>query len=401
MFGSNAWGRVLGRLARVPVIVAHEHWSSMPRHEIAIDRHLYRLSDRILVASMASKRVVMEAEGIPSRWITPVYNGVDTREFAPVGDRREARRQLGLPEEGVLVGTLGRLTPDKGGQDDLLHGMLGLVSAGCDARLLIVGDGPLRAGLEQLSRDLGLEERVIFTGQRSGPDVPRLLGAMDIFVLPSHREALPIALLEAMSMGLPVVATRVGGIPEIVKDNSNGLLVAPGSPSSIQDALLTLAMDPVLPERLGKAARAHVEAEFTLETMTRRVERIYEELAEQKMKPRRASRAWAGQIPGAGRRQSRARALRQVHRHEGIASRLKVGLAAVAMAGGLLLGAAASLRRGHEPAPGRSDRPVRPPRYLPLARLGDACLPGSRVRGPVEHPCPVSWHAPSCALQVS
>jgi glycosyltransferase involved in cell wall biosynthesis len=285
MFGSNSWGRVLGRLAGVPVIVAHEHWSSKPSHEIVVDRLLYRLSDRILVASKASKQVVMQLEGIPGHGITPVYNGVDTAEFALTTSegRLEARMEIGLPPTGLLVGTLGRLSPDKGGQDDLLRAVKGLVSGGCDVRLLVVGDGPLRPRLEQLTAELGIGERVLFAGQRSGPEVPRLLGAMDIFVLPSHKEALPIALLEAMATGLPVVATRVGGVPEIVEDGENGILVPPAAPEAIEGALRTLARDTAMAERLGRAARAHIEAEFTLDRMTRRVEGIYEELARRKI----------------------------------------------------------------------------------------------------------------------
>src|SRR4051794_14036964 len=99
LFGSNTWGRLLGRLAGTPVIIAHEHWSSKSRHEIILDRLLYRLSNRIFVASRASKRVVMDVEGIPSRYISVVYNGVNTQEFAPPdGRQREAARcEMGLP----------------------------------------------------------------------------------------------------------------------------------------------------------------------------------------------------------------------------------------------------------------------------------------------------------------
>jgi glycosyltransferase involved in cell wall biosynthesis len=279
LFGSNTWGRLLGKLAGVPVIITHEHWSSKPRHEVVIDRLLYRLSDRILVASKASKQVVMQVEKIPARHITVAYNGVDTRAFAPLEEREVARRDLGLEAGSFVVGTLGRLTPDKGGQDDLVRAVAGMARKGCAIRLLVVGDGPLRPELERLSAELGLGDKAIFTGTRTGPDVGMVLGCMDVFVLPSHREALPIALLEAMSVGVPVVSTRVGGIPEILEDGINGLLVPAGQPMALQASIQCLADDEWLSHRLGLAGRTHVQANFTLEQATQRVEQVYEEIA--------------------------------------------------------------------------------------------------------------------------
>jgi glycosyltransferase involved in cell wall biosynthesis len=110
---------------------------------------------------------------------------------------------------------------------------------------------------------------------------------MDAFVLPSHREALPIALLEAMSVGLPVVATRVGGVPEIIQEGANGLLVPPANPSSLRASLDRLLTDPDLGVRLAQAGRSHVRAHFTLEQTTRRVEQVYEELYASRRKPTR------------------------------------------------------------------------------------------------------------------
>ena len=126
---------------------------------------------------------------------------------------------------------------------------------------------------------------VHFTGQRA--DVARLLGALDIFVLPSLREALPIAVMEAMAMGLPVVATRVGGIPEVVEDGMTGCLVPPGDEAALAAALGRLVADPALAARLGAAGRARVQAQFTVEQMVRRVEHLYDELARRKIRRKR------------------------------------------------------------------------------------------------------------------
>jgi glycosyltransferase involved in cell wall biosynthesis len=243
-----------------------------------VDRLLYRLSDRILVPSQASKRMVVEKEGIRARRISVVYNGVDPEVFAPLHDRAEIRAELGIGAGEVVAGTVGRLSPEKGGVDLLIRAMASLRAEYPQVRLVVVGDGPLRPQLESMAGEVGLP--VIFTGTRT--DVPRLLGAIDLFVLPSLLEAMPIALLEAMAMRLPVVATRVGGVPEIVRDGIDGLLVAPGSAAALHAAIGQLVGSPALRCRLGEAAQARVLSRFTIEGMVKRVEGIYDRLLAKK-----------------------------------------------------------------------------------------------------------------------
>ncbi|HET6313165.1 MAG TPA: glycosyltransferase [Chloroflexia bacterium] len=287
LFGANTWGRVLGKLARVPVIVAHEHWSSKAPREVWVDRLLYRLTDRILVPSHASKQLVMEMEGIPARYLDVTYNGVDISRFSQTAESASVRQELGLGPEDFVVGTVGRLSADKGGQDDLLWAASELRKSHPRARLLIIGDGPLRPDLEKYAAELGMldAQAAIFTGTRN--DVDRLLGAMDVFVLPSHMEALPIAVLEAMSMCLPVVATRVGGVPEVVQDGSTGLLVEPGDRPGMRDALARLASDRSLAHCLGTSGQARVRSNFTVDKMVRHVEELYEELFDKKASKKR------------------------------------------------------------------------------------------------------------------
>jgi glycosyltransferase involved in cell wall biosynthesis len=278
LFGANTWGRVLGKLARVPVIVSHEHWSSKANREVWVDRLLYRLTDRILVPSHASKQLVMEMEGIPARYLDVTYNGVDISRFSPGAESAAVRQELGLGPGDFVIGTVGRLSADKGGQDDLLWATSELRKSHPEARLLIIGDGPLRPDLEKYATELGMLDAgaAIFTGTRN--DVDRLLGAMDVFVLPSHKEALPIAVLEAMSMCLPVVATSVGGVPEVVQDGSTGLLVEPGDRPGMREALSRLASDRALAHRLGASGQARVRAHFTVDKMVQHVEELYEKL---------------------------------------------------------------------------------------------------------------------------
>jgi sugar transferase (PEP-CTERM/EpsH1 system associated) len=283
LFGSNSLGRLLGRLGGVPVVIAHEHWSTISPRQAQIDRLLYRLSSRIIVPSEASKQLVMQTEKIPAGAISVLYNGVDTSRYMPPSTEAhaEARREFGIEDGDLLVGVVGRLSPEKGGVDNLIRATHRLREQHKNVRLLIVGDGPFRAGLEKLDAELheansGRASPIIFAGARQ--DIPRLLGAMDMFVLPSLNEALPIVILEAMAARLPVVATRVGGVPEIVQDGATGLLVAPGDEVELLAALNRLAEDKALRARLADAGREQVRARFTIEQMVRNLEIIYEEL---------------------------------------------------------------------------------------------------------------------------
>ena len=285
LFGTNTWGRLLGKLAGVPVIIAHEHWSSKAGREVWVDRLLYRLSDRIIVPSAASKQLVMEMEQIPARYLSVVYNGVDMTQFAPQAERAAIRAELGMADDAVVIGSVGRLSADKGGQDGLIRAVADVRQTYPQVRLVFVGDGPLRINLEALVLERGLADVVHFTGQRA--DVARLLGAFDIFVLPSLREALPIAVIEAMAVGLPVVAARIGGIPEVVEDGTTGCLVPPGDEAALAAMLTQLVADPALAARLGAAGQARVQAQFTVEQMVRRVEHLYDELARRKIRRKR------------------------------------------------------------------------------------------------------------------
>jgi glycosyltransferase involved in cell wall biosynthesis len=279
LFGSNTWGRVLGRLAGVPMVIAHEHWSTKSGREAQIDHVLYRLSDRVLVPSEESKRVVMSSDRIPAERISVIYNGVDIAKFGDMYDTDETRRELGVQPGTRLIGYVGRLTHEKGGQDLLVRAVARARQGGRDVRLVVVGDGPMRADLEALAANLG--EPVIFTGLRA--DVARLLAAMDIFVLPSLHEALPIAALEAMATGLPVIATSVGGTPEVVRDGESGLLVPASDEEGLYEAIIRMLDDQGLAERLAMAGRERVRADFTLDGMARKVEAVYEELAASKL----------------------------------------------------------------------------------------------------------------------
>jgi sugar transferase (PEP-CTERM/EpsH1 system associated) len=271
------------RLAGVPIVIHSEHGREASDPE---GRNRTRRIGRRLLAPMVSQfvtvsrdlaRWLIEDIGVPGRKVLSICNGVDTRRFVP-GERRAARAALGLGSEHVVIGTVGRLDPVKD-QAGLLKAFSQLAE---DPRalLLIVGDGPCRKDLEATVDALGLGRRVRLLGERN--DVAAVLSAMDVFVLCSVGEGMSNTILEAMATGLPVVATRVGGNPELVTDGNTGFLVEARSPDALAASLRRYLEDPMLLAEHGRAARDHIEAEFSLERMVGGYERLYRRLLEQR-----------------------------------------------------------------------------------------------------------------------
>jgi glycosyltransferase involved in cell wall biosynthesis len=239
---------------------------------------LYRLallaSDHaVSVCDAARQRFV--AHGVmPARKATVVRNGIDLARFVPRNAEAGTtlRTALGLPDEVVLFGTVGRLNEAKQ-QVRLLAAMRALVDAGVPAALVIAGDGDLRAELEAQTDSLGLRERVRLLGARN--DVPDLLAAMDVFVLPSRTEGYSLALVEASAAALPIIATAVGGNAEIVRDGVTGIIVPAGDDARLVAAMRELALDAPRRAALGAQARAWALREGSLDAMCDGYERLY------------------------------------------------------------------------------------------------------------------------------
>jgi glycosyltransferase involved in cell wall biosynthesis len=215
-----------------------------------------------LSADMAAE--VVGRRIVPRRKVCVIGNGIDTARFRAGGAREEARLALGIPEGAPLVGTVGRLTEVKR-QDVLLRAFARLRARVPDARLLVVGDGPLRAPLRRLAEGLNLGGSAHFVGYQ--PQTERYYQAMDIFALTSQSEGIPQAVLEASVAGLPVIASRVGGVPEVIEDGRTGLLFPPGDEGALAEGLCALAGDRGRARRLGEAARERVEARFDVRRM--------------------------------------------------------------------------------------------------------------------------------------
>ncbi|MHB1950471.1 MAG: glycosyltransferase family 4 protein [Acidiferrobacteraceae bacterium] len=241
-----------------------------------LDRKIVRFADRIVTVS---RELAMRS--IPERHrrkVRVVHNAVEQRahevnRLAVIG----WRRRHGLTRYPVIV-CAGRLSPEKGHRV-LLNAAHGLVRSGIEFHLLIAGDGPERTGLERFTARLGLEGHVQFLGQRSDMDL--VYAASDILVLPSFKEGMPNVILEAMAAGLAIVATRVGGIPEMVRHEKEALLVPPRDVNALGKALAQLLRSPGQAQTLGRAARQSLFPRFSVAERVHRIHRVYQELAEE------------------------------------------------------------------------------------------------------------------------
>jgi glycosyltransferase involved in cell wall biosynthesis len=275
-FGSNAWAAVVARLAGVPVFVAHEHsWAFRGnRLRSAVTRHVVaRRAAAIVAVSELDRRRMIELEHVPSRRIVVCPNGVpETQRDVDLG---QPRRELDVPEGTSVVGFVGGLRPEK--RVDLLLRAVGLLhEQGRPVVAVIVGDGPELQRLNALADRLGIGAAVRFTRRRD--DAATVLRLFDVAVLSSEREGSPLALLEYMAAARPIVATQVGGVPELIRDAIDGLLVPPGDPAALAEAIGRLLADRELAAALGASAAARQASAFTLDSAVRRIEALYDEL---------------------------------------------------------------------------------------------------------------------------
>ncbi|WP_165066884.1 glycosyltransferase [Paludisphaera rhizosphaerae] len=219
---------------------------------------------------------LLERRIVPARKIMVVPNGIDLSRFRGRTTRADCRASLGIPAGVPVVGTVGRLDEVKR-QDVLIRAFGRLLGHVSEAHLLIVGDGPQGAELRQLAESLDIAGRVHFTGYQPRPE--EFLAAMDVFGLSSRSEGMPLAVLEAWAAGLPVVATRVGGLPELIDDGRSGVLVDNGNEAAFAQALANLIVEPTVALELGECGRRRVEADYSLSRMIQTYERIYVDLA--------------------------------------------------------------------------------------------------------------------------
>jgi glycosyltransferase involved in cell wall biosynthesis len=210
-------------------------------------------------------------EGFPAQKVYVIPNGVDTNRFAQTLDEPNLRAEIGVGPTDPVVSIVAALRPEKN-HELFLDVARRALAQFPNAKFLIIGEGPRREPLEQVAAEMGITASVRFLGNRS--DIARLLTASDVFLLTSHNEANPVSILEAMSVGKPVVATDVGSIHEAVAEGRTGYLVPPGDATALSDRLVELLENPLRAQEMGAAARESVVENWSVEAMVRRYERL-------------------------------------------------------------------------------------------------------------------------------
>jgi glycosyltransferase involved in cell wall biosynthesis len=278
-------GRLAARLAEVPVVIHTAH--AFPFHAyvpaplrwayVAIERWAAGWTDLLMVDTESVRadglryRIVRD----PAKIVT-VPMGVDLRKFSPSSQGPDnLRKTLGFDSCDLVVGTVARLVPDKG-VECFLRMAAFIRNKRSDVKFLVVGEGPLRASLEQMAESIGIRNAVVFTGHRT--DVPALIQTMDLFVLPTRREGFGVVFAEAMAMGKGTVGSRIGPVAEVVVDGVTGYLAPPDDPDAFAARALELLNDEQKRRAFGEAGRRRVEARFSASRMCEAIEQHYQRL---------------------------------------------------------------------------------------------------------------------------
>lgn len=278
-FPTSFLGLVFARIARIPLlhvehgtmhsVVTSKATDAVSRlYDHTVGSLLIRLADLNIGISQASCEFL---EHLGAGKIQLAYNGIDTATYRK--GNSDYRQQLGIPNHAILITFVGRLIYAKGAQD-LIAALPKIRETAPHARLLIVGDGPYRSHLQKLARQNGSAGHVIFSGRKSQKEVVRILSATDIYCNPSYSEGLPTTVMEAANLGLPTVATNVGGTKEVIENGLSGLLVSPGQVNELAEAISRLIRDSNLRSRLGEKAGKFMRGNFSWDGTVSRYETL-------------------------------------------------------------------------------------------------------------------------------
>lgn len=280
---AGALGRVAARLAGVPIVLHTFHGNVFrgyfdvlrTRAFIAIERVLGRLSTRVISISPRQRQELLELGIVPADRIVEIPLGLDLAPFLD-SPRGRLREELGVGRATPLVGIVARLVPIKG-VDMFLDAAAHIARRRSDVVFVVVGDGELREHLEARAAQLGIRDRLRLLGWRS--DLPVIYGDLDVVVLTSRNEGTPVSLIEALAAGRPVVATDVGGVPDLLgRAGERGVLIDPDDSRGAADAVLALLSDLAAGEEIGQRGRLFVYPEFDIATLVRRIDRLYADL---------------------------------------------------------------------------------------------------------------------------
>lgn len=271
LFTGNFWGRLAGLLHGTSRVFTTEHsldaWKG--RGRLLLDLWMAPMARAVICVSDSVRDFYVRDVGIDPKRIAVIHNGISP----PASTPSRSRADLGLPATGPLVGTVGRMTPAKD-YATWLRAFLLLCSRRPDVHGVIVGDGECRGDIERMTEELQLRDRLTLLGHRD--DIHGIYPLFDVFMLASLREGFPIAVLESMWHGVPVAATDVGGMREIVKDEGLGCIAPPQNPAALAAATERLLDDSALRENIARRGRALVRAEFTVDAMVRKIQTLYE-----------------------------------------------------------------------------------------------------------------------------
>lgn len=261
------------RLALRPRLIRTRHVSiPISKHPLNI---IYKLPHKIITCGEAIRKRMIEVNRFPLEKIVSIPTGVDVERFNPDRVKENIREELGIDQDAPLVGNISIIRTEKG-YPYFLEAAQEILKVKPETSFLIVGHEPKGNTLTQEVRKRGLEDKVIMPGLRE--DIPQVLATLDVFVLSSLREGVPQGVTQALAMEKPVVATDVGGVPELIKHNQTGLLVSPANSETLAKAILELLEDREKAKRLGENGRRLVEEKFSQETMIERIEDLYREL---------------------------------------------------------------------------------------------------------------------------
>ena len=250
-------------------------WHDRGLHDISypIVGQLFNYAADFVITNSNHERGKLLKDGLKPARVRTIHNCLNMPLPSKVAPDHDLVREFKINQKDYIIGTVRRLHPEKGGHYDLLKCAAEVLKDFPKAKFIIIGGGPLETQLRNFASKLNIEDNVIFTGFRR--DLEKFYSIMDIFVLPSTWEPLGNVLVEAMAFGKPVVATNVGGIPEVVVDNETGILVPPADPSKLAEALLYLLQNPDIAKRLGEAGKKRVSDYFTIERLADELEEVY------------------------------------------------------------------------------------------------------------------------------
>ena len=274
---SDICGLIAAKICRVPVVTTMHGWiGNNLKHEIyvKIDKKVARFFDRVIVVN-AEMRDILLKEGVPSDIISVLHNCIVKENYYKDGTTGYISQSVGKELTRPVIGTLGRLSPEKG-HLDFVEAAAIVLARGFEASFVIVGDGPEESRIKDRISEKGLGKSVTLTGYLRDPR--RVLQDFDLMVLPSYTEGLPNVVLEAFMMEVPVISTAVGGVPDIIRDGEEGILIKPGNPEKMARMIMDFLDDPVKHDRMALKGEKIVENHFDFKIRTQNLEKIYIEI---------------------------------------------------------------------------------------------------------------------------